>query len=55
MNMIELVIIAVIALAVFFALRHIVRMRKCGCSCGCSGCSMACEKAAAQCKKEQAE
>ncbi|MBQ3372107.1 MAG: FeoB-associated Cys-rich membrane protein [Oscillospiraceae bacterium] len=45
MNMVEIAIIAGLAVAVFFALRHMIKMRKSGCSCGCSGCNGACEKA----------
>ena len=42
MTMIEIAIVAVIAVAVFFALRRIVIMRRSGCSCGCSGCCADC-------------
>ena len=45
MNMIEVLLIAVIALAVFFALRHIFKKRKTGCSCCCAECGRACETA----------
>ena len=42
MSIIEIVIAAVIAAAVFFALRRIVKMKKGGCSCGRSGCCASC-------------
>ena len=46
MSILEIVIIAVLAVAVFFALRRIVKTRKSGgCSCGCAGCSKACPMA----------
>ena len=48
MSIIEIAIIAVIAAAVFFALRRIAKMRKSGCCCAtCSGeCQMSCKKEA---------
>ena len=42
MNIIEIAIIAVIAVIVFFALRHIFKMRKSGCSCCCAACGGEC-------------
>ena len=39
----EIILIAVLAAAVFFALRRICRKKTGGCSCGCSGCSRACD------------
>ena len=42
MSLIEIALIAVIAIAVFFAVRRIIRMKKNGCSCGCSECNRAC-------------
>ena len=42
MNIIEIAIIAVIAVAVFFALRHTIKMQKSGCSCCCAECNRAC-------------
>ena len=42
MSILEIAIIAVIALAVILALRRIVKMRRSGCSCGCSGCCAEC-------------
>ena len=43
MNLVEILIIAVLALAVFFALRRMIRMRKSGgCGCGCADCDKAC-------------
>ena len=51
MSVLEIAIIAVIALAVFFALRTVVRMRKSGgCSCGCSGCSGCCASCGMSCE-----
>ena len=38
MNLADIVIIAGVALAVFLALRRMYRMKKSGCSCGCSEC-----------------
>jgi hypothetical protein len=38
MNTADLVILAVLAIVVVFALRRIVKMRKNGCSCCSSGC-----------------
>ena len=43
MNVWDIVIIAVIAAAVIFAVRSAVK-RKGRCSCGCGGCSRKCEK-----------
>ena len=46
MNLVEILIIAVLAVAVFFALRRMIRMRKsCGCGCGCADCEKACTAA----------
>lgn len=46
MNFVELLIVAVLALAVFFALRRMIRMRKSGgCGCGCPDCEKACTAA----------
>ena len=46
MSIVEIAIIAVLAAAVFFAVRRIVKMKKSGgCSCGCAGCSKACAMA----------
>jgi uncharacterized membrane protein len=54
MNLVDILIIAVIAVAVFFAVRHVVKLRKSGgcacgssggCSCGCAGCDKPCGKA----------
>ncbi len=42
MSVLEIAITAGIVLAVFFALRRIVRMRRNGCSCGCAECGGAC-------------
>ena len=42
MSIYEILIITVLAVAVIFALRRIIKMRKSGCSCGCSGCCAAC-------------
>lgn len=42
MNIIEIAIIAVIAVIVFYALRHIFKMRKSGCSCCCAACGGGC-------------
>ncbi len=39
MSIIEIAIIAVLTLAVFFALRRMIKMRRGGCSCGCSSCA----------------
>lgn len=40
MNAGDIIIIAVVAVCVFFALRSVVRSRKKGgCSCGCSDCT----------------
>ena len=47
MSFLEIAIIALIALAVFFALRRVIKMRKSGCSCCCAECSRSCA-----CKKE---
>ena len=44
MSIIEIAIIAVIAIAGFFALRRIIRMRGSGCSCGCAECGRECGK-----------
>ena len=42
----EILIIAVLAVAVFFALRRMIRMRKSGgCGCGCADCDKACTAA----------
>ena len=52
MNFVELLIVAVLALVVFFALRRMIRMRKNGgCGCGCADCDKACT--AARRKKKQ--
>ena len=46
MNFVELLIVAVLALAVFFALRRMIRMRKSGgCGYGCADCDTACTAA----------
>lgn len=46
MNLVEILIIAVLAVAVFFALRRMIRMRKSGgCGCGCADCDNACTAA----------
>ena len=46
MNLVEILIIAVLAVAVFFALRRMIRMRKSGgCGCGCADCDKACTAA----------
>ena len=50
MSFLEIVITVLIALSVFFALRRIVRMRKSGCSCGCSGCSGCCAACGGGCE-----
>ena len=50
MNLVEILIIAVLAVAVFFALRRMIRMRKSG-GCGCADCDKACT--AARRKKKQ--
>lgn len=48
----DIIVIVVVLVGVFFALRHVFRRRKsggcCGCSScsGCSGCSKKCEKPA---------
>lgn len=44
MSLIEIALIAVISLAVFFALRNILIKRKGGCSCGCAECGSVCGK-----------
>ena len=44
MNIIDILLIAVIAAAVALAVRRIIKNRKngtCSCGCGCSGCSLA--------------
>ena len=41
MNLVEILIIAVLAVAVFFALRRMIRMRKSG-GCGPGGCGVFC-------------
>ena len=55
MNPGDIIVIIVVLVGVFFALRHVFRRRKsggcCGCSScsgcsGCSGCSKKCEKPA---------
>ena len=51
MSLLEIAIVAVIALAVFFALRRVIRMRKNGCSCGCSGCCGSCAACGGSCEK----
>ena len=57
MNIVDILIIAVIVVAVFFAVRHVVKLRKSGgcacgssggCSCGCAGCDKPCGKAGKQ-------
>ena len=46
MNLVEILIIAILAVAVFFALRRMIRMRKSGgCGCGCADCDKACSAA----------
>lgn len=49
MNPGDIIVIIVVLVGVFFALRHVFRRRKsggcCGCS-SCSGCSKKCEKPA---------
>ncbi|MBQ7060275.1 MAG: FeoB-associated Cys-rich membrane protein [Clostridia bacterium] len=45
MNILEITILAVLAFAVFFALRHIVKKRKSGCSGCCSECGADCRTA----------
>ena len=46
MNLVEILIIAVLAVAVFFALRRMIRMRKSGgYGCGCADCDNACTAA----------
>ncbi len=42
MSLTDIAILVVIAAAVFFALRRIIRMRKSGCSCGCGKCDASC-------------
>lgn len=50
MNAADLILLVLLAAAVFFALRHIRRMRKSGCACGnaggctgdCASCRSAC-------------
>ena len=47
MNIADILIIALIAIALFFAVRHVVKLRKSGgCACGsaggCSGCTGSC-------------
>ena len=54
MSILDFLIIAVIAVAVFFAVRRIIRMRKSGgCSCGAAGggCSGCCAACSAECSK----
>ena len=53
MNIIDILIIAVIAVAVFFAVRHVVKLRKSGgCACGSSGgCSCSCADCNKPCGK----
>ena len=48
MNIADIVILAGIVLAVFFALRHMYKMKKRGCSCGCSECGRNCGSAQAK-------
>ena len=57
MNIADILVIAVIAVALFFAVRHVVKLRKSGgcacgasggCSCGCAGCDKPCGKAGKQ-------
>ena len=53
MSIIEIAIVAVIGAAVFFALRRIVKMRKSGCSCGCSGSCTSCGRACEMSRKKE--
>ena len=40
MKLIDIVLIAALAIIVFFAVRHTVRTRRSGgCGCGCTGCT----------------
>lgn len=40
MKLIDIVLIAALAVVVFFAVRHTVRIRRSGgCGCGCDGCT----------------
>ncbi len=45
MRILDIVLLGLIALAVFFALRRIIKKRKSGCSCGCAACSRSCTMA----------
>ena len=40
MNLWDILIAAIIAVILFFAIRHIVKNRGNNCSCGCGGCAM---------------
>ncbi len=41
----DIIIIAVLALVLLFAVRSVIKRRKSGgCGCGCEGCTMKCEK-----------
>ena len=45
MNIWDIALIAVLAAAVGFAVRRVLRTRKnggCGCGCGCEGCTKGC-------------
>ena len=56
MNLIDIVLLAILAVAVFFALRRIVLDRRAGRSCGgnCAGCQLDCKKRSAHANKEDA-
>lgn len=57
MNAIDIVLLAVLAIAVAFALRRIVKMRKSGCSCCSSGgcCTGNCASCGASCSHREKE
>ena len=44
MSVLEIIIVSVIGLAVFFALRRIIKMHISGCSCCCDKCNRSCVK-----------
>ena len=57
MNAVDIVLLAVLAIAVAFALRRIVKMRKSGCSCCSSGCGCTgnCASCGAACSHSEKE
>lgn len=54
MNAVDFVLLALLAVAVFFALRHMQKMRKSGCACGnAGGCTGNCASCRAACMQKE--